>query len=151
MGLKKVELSMKPTKKSKLTKTTSLGIKVSDKTRRKYGACEHNQVSYKSLEHLTKLTFKRLTRDGKTLQKIGTLIEDIKFKKSIIDYQKHIIKGMTAKYEEQFDKYIEANNELKEENTDLILELQKFKAKLYGKFSVKTWRKSNRPNKKEDN
>ena len=136
-------------KKSKNTNTSKLNPKELDKVRKKYGACEHNRVSYKSLEYLTNHLFKRLKKDGRTLAKIGTLIDSVKFHKAIIEYQKKTIDGMEASYEKQFDSYIEANKELKEQNTDLILYTQKLKEKMYGKFSIKTWR--NRPDKKEDN
>jgi len=136
-------------KKSKNTKSSYLGTKALDQVRRKYGACDHNRVSYKALEHLNELLWKRIDKDGRTLRKIGTLIDSVKFHKDIIEYQKNQIDGMEASYQEQFDSYIEANKELKEQNTDLILYTQKLKEKMYGKFSIKTWR--NRPNKKEDN
>jgi len=47
-----------------MTKKTK--IEITEKLRKKYGACEHDQVSYKELEKLNRALFqlcKRLSRD----------------------------------------------------------------------------------------
>ena len=62
--------------------------KISEKLRKKHGACSHNQVSYKSMEKLVDIAFKRSKIDSKIIKNLShriqqdgkVLINDIQLK-----------------------------------------------------------------------
>ena len=70
---------------------------------------------------------------------------------------KHIVdlkKGnemIVNKYEDQYQEYEKANEELKKENTQLTLNVEDLKERLFGKLTMKLKNFAMRPDKKKDN
>ena len=119
-------------------------IVVTDKDRKKYGVCEHDQVSYKALSKMCSsllLHCKRLSRDidrkGKWMeqwmkkQKERMTLEDqltedkahLLLKENTIETLQDEIKEKNLKIEELqnlYDEAIEINNDVVEKNRDCI-------------------------------
>ena len=55
------------------------------------------------------------------------------------------------KYEDQYQEYEKANEELKKENTQLTLNVEDLKERLFGKLTMRLKNFATRPDKKKDN
>ena len=119
-------------------------IVITDKDRKKYGVCEHDQVSYKALDKMCRsllLHCKRLSRDidrkGRMMevwmkkQKDKMTLEDqltedkahLLLKQNTIESFEDQIKEKNLKIEELqnlYDEAIEINNDVVEKNRDCI-------------------------------
>ena len=88
-------------------------IKVTEKDRKKYGVCEHDSVSYKALEKLNKLLYKRVKSDQECFQRLsydiyrkGTFLEEYKqLNRSLVDKYEDIREGLEKELEEANKKY----------------------------------------------
>ena len=99
-------------------------IKVTEKDRKKHGVCEHDSVSYKSLEKLNLLLFKRIKSDQ---QQFKILAQDILLKNQHIQDLRKTNEIVVDKYEDKFEEYEKANEDLKKANTQLILDVEDLK------------------------
>ena len=122
-------------------------IEITDAMRKKYGVCEHNEVNYKSLEKFCKQLFTRVRSDKRQFK---ILAQDILLKNQHIKDLKKINEVMVDKYEDQFEEYEEANKELKKTNTQLILDVEELKRRLFGHFERKLKDLALRPDRKKD-
>ena len=123
-------------------------IEITDAMRKKYGVCEHNEVNYRTLEKFCKQLFARVRSDKRQFK---ILAEDIKLKNQHILDLKKFNETLVDKYEDQFEEYEEANQDLKKANTQLILDVEDLKRRLFGHFERKLKDFALRPDKKKDN
>ena len=69
----------------------------------------------------------------------------------------HIIKLEKAnemivdKYEDKYEEYEKANEDLKKQNTELTLNVEELKERLFGKLTLRLKEFATRPDKKKDN
>ena len=82
------------------TNGTDRRSKISDKLRKELGVCSHERVSYKSLEKLNQLLYKRIKSDQKQFK---ILAQDILLKNQHIQELKKINEMMVDKYEDKFE------------------------------------------------
>ncbi len=130
------------------TKSSDKKSKISDEMRKKYGVCEHNEVSYKTLEKFCKELFLRVKSDKKQFK---ILAQDILLKNQHIQELKKINEMMVDKYEDKFEEYDKANEDLKKANTQLILDVEELKRRLFGSFERRLKDFALRPDRKKDN
>ena len=122
-------------------------IEITDAMRKKYGVCEHNEVNYRTLEKFCKQLFARIRSDKKQFK---ILAQDLLLKHQHIKDLKKINEVMVDKYEDQFEEYEEANKELKKTNTQLILDVEELKRRLFGHFERRLKDLALRPDRKKD-
>ena len=122
--------------------------KITDEMRKKYGVCEHNEVSYKTLEKFCKELFLRVKSDQKQFK---ILAQDILLKNQHIQELKKINEMMVDKYEDKFEEYEKANEDLKKANTQLVLDVEELKRRLFGSFERRLKDFALRPDRKKDN
>jgi len=130
------------------TDSTDKKSKITDEMRKKYGVCEHNEVSYKTLEKFCKELFLRVKSDQKQFK---ILAQDILLKNQHIQELKKINEMMVDKYEDKFEEYDKANEDLKKANTQLILDVEELKRRLFGSFERRLKDFALRPDRKKDN
>ena len=135
---------MTSTKDSKRSKK----IEITDAMRKEYGVCEHNEVNYKTLEKFCKELFLRVRSDKKQFK---ILAQDILLKNNHIQDLKKMNEMMVDKYEDKFEEYDKANEDLKKANTQLILNVEDLKKRLFGSFERKLKDFALRPDRKKDN
>ena len=135
---------MTTTKDSKRSKK----IEITDAMRKEYGLCEHNEVNYKTLEKFCKELFLRIKSDKKQFK---ILAQDILLKNKHIQDLKKMNEMMVDKYEDKFEEYDKANEDLKKANTQLILDVEDLKRRLFGSFERKLKDFALRPDRKKDN
>jgi len=99
------------------TNGTDRRSKISDKLRKELGVCSHERVSYKSLEKLNTLLYKRIKSDQKQFK---ILAEDIRHKNNQIRTFYINTHKNAKKVNEVFDRYKEANDNLANKNKELI-------------------------------
>jgi hypothetical protein len=115
--------------------------------RKKYGVCEHNEVNYRTLEKFCKQLFTRVRSDKRQFK---ILAQDILLKNQHIKDLKKINEVMVDKYEDQFEEYDKANEDLKKANTQLILDVEDLKGRLFGHYERKLKNFALRPDRKKD-
>jgi len=130
------------------TDSTDKKSKITDEMRKKYGVCEHNEVSYKTLEKFCKELFLRVKSDQKQFK---ILAQDILLKNQHIQELKKINEMMVDKYEDKFEEYDKANEDLKKANTQLVLDVEELKRRLFGSFERRLKDFALRPDRKKDN
>ena len=130
------------------TDSNSKKSKITDEMRKKYGVCEHNEVGYKTLEKFCKELFLRVKSDQKQFK---ILAQDILLKNQHIQELKKINEMMVDKYEDKFEEYDKANEDLKKANTQLILDVEELKRRLFGSFERRLKDFALRPDRKKDN
>ncbi len=130
------------------TDSTDKKSKITDEMRKKYGVCEHNEVSYKTLEKFCKELFLRVKSDQKQFK---ILAQDILLKNQHIQELKKINEMMVDKYEDKFEEYDKANEDLKKANTQLILDVEELKRRLFGSFERRLKDFALIPDRKKDN
>ena len=88
------------------------------------------------------------------------LIDDYGRRYRIKNYKKfknHILKLEKAnemivdKYEDKYEEYEKANDDLKKQNTELTLNVEELKERLFGKLTMRLKEFATRPDKKKDN
>jgi len=139
-----MRLLMETKKDSKKSKK----IIITEEQRKAYGVCEHNEVSYKTLEKFCKELFLRVKSDKKQFK---ILAQDILLKNQHIQNLKNMNEIMVDKYEDKFEEYDKANEDLKKANTQLILNVEDLKKRLFGSFERKLKDFALRPDRKKDN
>ena len=130
------------------TDSTDKKSKITDEMRKKYGVCEHNEVSYKTLEKFCKELFLRVKSDQKQFK---ILAQDILLKNQHIQELKKINEMMVDKYEDKFEEYEKANEDLKKANTQLVLNVEDLKGRLFGHYERRLKNFALRPDRKKDN
>jgi len=138
-------LLMKPQKKD--TKKPKK-LNITDQMRKEYELCEHDQVSYKILDKFCGQLFRRIRSDKKTFR---VFADDIKHKNKRITELKKLYEVVVDKYEDKFEEYEKANEDLKKANTQLLLNVEDLKRRLFGNFERKLKDFALRPDKKKDN
>ena len=123
-------------------------IEITDAMRKEYGVCEHNEVNYKTLEKFCKELFLRVKSDKKQFK---ILAQDILLKNNHIQDLKKMNEMMVDKYEDKFEEYDKANEDLKKANTQLILDVDELKRRLFGHFERRLKDFALRPDRKKDN
>jgi inorganic pyrophosphatase len=123
-------------------------IEITDAMRKEYGLCEHNEVNYKTLEKFCKELFLRGKSDKKQFK---ILAQDIRLKNQHIKDLKKMNEMMIDKYEDKFEEYDKANEDLKKANTQLILDVEDLKQRLFGHYERKLKNFALRPDRKKDN
>jgi len=123
-------------------------IEITEAMRKKYGICEHNEVSYKTLEKFCKELFLRVKSDKKQFK---ILAQDILLKNQHIKDLKKMNEMMIDKYEDKFEEFEKANEDLKKANTQLILNVEDLKGRLFGHYERRLKDFALRPNRKKDN
>ena len=123
-------------------------IEITEAMRKKYGICEHNEVSYKTLEKFCKELFLRVKSDKKQFK---ILAQDILLKNQHIKDLKKMNEVMIDRYEDKFEEYEKANEDLKKANTQLILDVEDLKGRLFGHYERKLKNFALRPDKEKDN
>ena len=130
------------------TNGTDRRSKISDKLRKELGVCSHERVSYKSLEKLNQLLYKRIKSDQKQFK---ILAQDIRLKNQHIQDLKKMNEMMVDKYEDKFEEYDKANEDLKKANTQLLLNVEDLKGRLFGHYERRLKDFAVRPDRKKDN
>ena len=123
-------------------------IEITDEMRKKYGVCEHNEVNYKTLEKFCKELFLRVRSDKKQFK---ILAQDILLKNNHIQDLKKMNEMIVDKYEDKFEEYDKANEDLKKANTQLLLNVEDLKGRLFGRFEKRLKDFALRPDRKKDN
>ena len=123
------------------TDRRSKKIEITDAMRKEYGLCEHNEVNYKTLEKFCKQLFLRVKSDKKQFK---ILAQDIK-------YKNHHIQELKKIYGDTLEEYKKANEDLKRANTQLVLDVEELKQRLFGHSERKLKNFSLRPDRKKDN
>jgi len=123
-------------------------IEITDAMRKEYGVCEHNEVNYKTLEKFCKELFLRVKSDKKQFK---ILAQDILLKNNHIQDLKKMNEMMVDKYEDKFEEYDKANEDLKKANTQLLLNVEDLKGRLFGRFEKRLKDFALRPDRKKDN
>ena len=130
------------------TNGTDRRSKISDKLRKELGVCSHERVSYKSLEKLNQLLYKRIKSDQKQFK---ILAQDILLKNQHIKDLKKMNEVMIDRYEDKFEEYQKANEDLKKANTQLLLNVEDLKGRLFGHYERRLKDFALRPDRKKDN
>ena len=133
-------------KKSKIKKLKRSDI--TDEMRRKFHVCSHNKVGYSEISKLALFMLKRSKQDAKDIKKITEILT---WQKQHIEDLKKINIAMVDRYEDKFEEYEKANEELKKANTQLILNVEELKKRLFGSFERKLKDFALRPDRKKDN
>ena len=117
-----------PPKKPQIKKLKRSDI--TDEMRTEVGACEHDQVNYKTLDKLADQLYKRIVSDE---QQFKILAQDILLKNKQIQDFKEINEMLVDKYEDALEAKEKANEELRKVNTQLILDCEELKTvAMYG-------------------
>ena len=121
---------------------------ITDEMRRKFNVCEHDKVGYSEISKLALFMLKRSKQDAKDIEGITKVLT---WQKNHIEDLKKINIAMVDRYEDKFEEYEKANEGLKKANTQLILDIEELKTRLFGKFERKLKDFALRPDRKKDN
>ena len=121
---------------------------ITDEMRRKFHVCSHNKVGYSEISKLALFMLKRSKQDAKDIKGITKVLT---WQKNHIEDLKKINIAMVDRYEDKFEEYEKANEGLKKANTQLILDIEELKTRLFGKFERKLKDFALRPDRKKDN
>ena len=116
--------------------------------RKKYGTCEHDEVNYKTLNNFCKQLFRRIRSDKKTFK---ILSEDIKYKNKQIQQLQKFNETAIDRYEDTLEEFEKANESLKKANTQLVLDVEDLKQRLFGHYERRLKDFALRPDRKKDN
>ena len=111
-------------------------------------ACHHNRVGYPALQKLALGMFKRSKEDAWNIEKLSGILHS---QKLIIDENKKGVATLIDKYEDIKDDLEKQIEELQKANTQLTLNAEELKARLFGRFEMRLKNLALRPDKKEDN
>jgi len=111
-------------------------------------ACHHNRVGYPALQKLALGMFKRSKQDAENIRRLAEILS---LQKKNIEDLKKVNVVMVDKYEDKFEEYEKANEDLKKANTQLILDCEELKTRLFGKFEMRLKDLALRPDKARDN
>ncbi len=105
-------------------------------------------VTYEDMSKLYWLMYQRSKVDSLTITQLTDMMTWLK---------NHIIKLEKAnemivdKYEDKYEEYEKANEDLKKQNTELTLNVEELKERLFGKLTMRLKEFATRPDKKKDN
>ena len=129
--------------------------KEKDKARKKYHACEHDKVGYMDLVKLSRLGTDRSCQDAdnifrltKTNYELGAIIEQLRQDKV---HNKKTVEAIIDRYENDMVELEKSNKSYVEANTQLTLNVNELKERLFGKFEMRLKNLALRPTKKKDN
>ena len=121
---------------------------ITNEMRRKFHVCDHDKVGYSEITRLALFMLKRSKQDAKDIKGIT---EVLTWQKQHIEDLKKINEAMVDRYEDKFEEYEKANEDLKKANTQLILDVEELKTRLFGRFERKLKDFALRPDRKKDN
>ena len=119
-----------------------------DEFKKKTKTCDHNKVGYSALTKLALGMFKRSKEDANNIKHLSQILY---WQKAHIEKLGKANEMIVNKYEDKFEEYQKANKELKEENTQLTLNVEELKQRLFGKYTMRLKNFALRPDKKKDN
>ena len=126
-----------------------------NKARKKYHACEHDKVGYMDLVKLSRVATDRSCQDAdnifkltKTNSELGAIIEQLRLDKV---NNKKTVEAIIDRYEDNMVELEKSNKSYVEANTQLTLNVNELKERLFGKFEMRLKNLAKRPDKKEDN
>ena len=134
-----------PEIKKKPKKRTPEEIK---KWKKETKACHHNRVGYPALQKLALGMFVRSKQDAKNIKNLSEILHS---QKLIIDENKKGVATLIDKYEDIKDDLEKQIEELQKANTQLTLNAEELKARLFGRFEMRLKNLALRPDKKKDN
>ena len=94
---------------------------------------------------------KQKSKKSKQSELLLGLQKTIISQQQTIEDNKKGIATLIDKYEDQFEEYEKANEELKKQNTQLTLNVEELKERLFGKITMRLKNFTMRPDKKKDN
>ena len=118
------------------------------KWKKETGACDHNKIGYAAL---TKLALGMIARSKKDAKHFVTLLDIIKGQKQMMLNQKRTLEEMIDRYEDKYEEYEKANKDFQEKNTELVLQVDELKKRLFGSFERRLKFFAERPDRKKDN
>ena len=118
------------------------------KIKKQTKACHHNRVGYPALQKLALGMFKRSKEDADNIRNLSEILHS---QKLIIDENKKGVATLIDKYEDIKDDLEKQIEELQKSNTQLTLNAEELKARLFGRFEMRLKNLALRPDKKEDN
>ena len=133
----------KPKKsKNKLTKAQL------NKWRKETNACEHDKIGYQALMNLANGMFARSKQDAEDMHKVFGILD---WQKDHINQLKKMNELLVDKYEDRLEEIEKSNKSYVEANTQLTLNVNELKERLFGKFEMRLKNLALRPSKKKDN
>ncbi len=105
-------------------------------------------VTYEDMSKLYWLMYQRSKVDGLTITQLTDLMSW--FKNHILKLEK-ANEMIVDKYEDKYEEYEKANEDLKKQNTELTLNVEELKERLFGKLTMRLKEFATRPDKKKDN
>ena len=108
----------------------------------------NSYVSYEEMSKLYWLMYQRSKVDSLTITQLTDMLAW--FKSHVLKLEK-INEMMVDKYEDKYEEYEKANEDLKKANTQLTLNVEDLKERLFGKLTMRLKDFALRPDKKKDN
>ena len=105
-------------------------------------------VTYEDMSKLYWLMYQRSKVDSLTITQLTDLMSW--FKNHILKLEKSN-EMIVDKYEDKYEEYEKANEDLKKQNTELTLNVEELKERLFGKLTMRLKEFATRPDKKKDN
>ena len=105
-------------------------------------------VTYEDMSKLYWLMYQRSKVDSLTITQLTDLMSW--FKNHILKLEK-ANEMIVDKYEDKYEEYEKANEDLKKQNTELTLNVEELKERLFGKLTMRLKECATRPDKKKDN
>ena len=134
-----------PEIKKKPKKRTPEEIK---KWKKETKACHHNRVGYPALQKLALGMFKRSKEDAWNIEKLSGILHS---QNLTLKENKKGVATLIDKYEDIKDDLEKQIEELQKANTQLTLNAEELKARLFGRFEMRLKNLALRPDKKKDN
>ena len=134
-----------PEIKKKPKKRTPEEIK---KWKKQTKACHHNRVGYPALQKLALGMFKRSKEDAWNIEKLSGILHS---QNLTLKENKKGVATLIDKYEDIKDDLEKQIEELQKANTQLTLNAEELKARLFGRFEMRLKNLALRPDKKKDN
>ena len=105
-------------------------------------------VTYEDMSKLYWLMYQRSKVDSLTITQLTDLMSW--FKNHILKLEK-ANEMIVDKYEDKYEEYEKANEDLKKQNTELTFNVEELKERLFGKLTMRLKEFATRPDKKKDN
>ena len=105
-------------------------------------------VTYEDMSKLYWLMYQRSKVESLTITQLTDLMSW--FKNHILKLEK-ANEMIVDKYEDKYEEYEKANEDLKKQNTELTLNVEELKERLFGKLTMRLKEFATRPDKKKDN
>ena len=105
-------------------------------------------VTYEDMSKLYWIMYQRSKVDSLTITQLTDLMSW--FKNHILKLEK-ANEMIVDKYEDKYEEYEKANEDLKKQNTELTLNVEELKERLFGKLTMRLKEFATRPVKKKDN